>query len=43
MSQIWSCSEVHCKFDLFYSKAEFFGKEVIINVKQRLDERGKTG
>lgn len=32
-----------CEHDFFYSKHESFGKEVIINVKQRMEQRGKSG
>ena len=35
--------EAKCKYDFFYSKHEGFGKETIMNIKQKMDQMGKTG
>ena len=42
-SHILAYLEAKCKYDFFYSKHEGFGKETIMNVKQKMDQMGKTG
>ena len=42
-SHILAYLEAKCKYDFFYSKHEGFGKETIMNVKQQMDQMGKSG